>query len=87
MARVNVYLCALILLLSFCNILLQEIGSVEGRTLTKFTVTTAEEIGADSSVPPSPPAEPLQPPPSHGVDTFRPTAPGHSPGIGHSVHN
>ncbi|KFK32740.1 hypothetical protein AALP_AA6G282700 [Arabis alpina] len=48
---------------------------------------TAGEIGADGSAPPSPLAESLQPPPSHGVDTFRPTAPGHSPGIGHSVHN
>ncbi|CAE6004428.1 unnamed protein product [Arabidopsis arenosa] len=62
-------------------------GSIEGRTLTKSTLTTSEEIGADGSVLLSPPAEPLEPPPSHGVDTFRPTAPGHSPGIGHSVHN
>ncbi|XP_020206960.1 precursor of CEP5 [Cajanus cajan] len=27
------------------------------------------------------------PPPAHGVDDFRPTTPGHSPGVGHSVHN
>ncbi|XP_042493782.1 precursor of CEP9-like [Macadamia integrifolia] len=26
------------------------------------------------------------PPPGH-IEDFRPTAPGHSPGIGHSVHN
>lgn len=31
----------------------------------------------------------MQPPPSppHGVEDFRPTAPGHSPGAGHAVHN
>ncbi|GJW46323.1 putative encoded peptide [Tanacetum coccineum] len=27
------------------------------------------------------------PPPSHGADVFRPTAPGHSPGVGHAIHN
>ncbi|KAG7571894.1 hypothetical protein ISN44_As09g002950 [Arabidopsis suecica] len=81
MARVNVYLFAFIFLLTIT------IGSIEGRTLTKSTLTTSDEIGADGSVLLSPPAEPLEPPPSHGVDTFRPTAPGHSPGIGHSVHN
>lgn len=84
MARINVYLFAFMLLLT----IKQEFGSVEGRTLTKSTMgSTAEEISAGGSVPLLPPAEPLQPPPSHGVDTFRPTVPGHSPGIGHSVHN
>lgn len=28
-----------------------------------------------------------QVPPPSGVDAFRPTNPGHSPGVGHSVHN
>ncbi|KAI5319349.1 Hypothetical predicted protein [Prunus dulcis] len=28
-----------------------------------------------------------QPPPAHGVEDFRPTAPGHSPGVGHSIEN
>ncbi|KAF8049814.1 hypothetical protein N665_2114s0003 [Sinapis alba] len=83
MARINVYLFAFILLLT----IKQELCSVEGRTLAKSTVAKAEEIGADGSVPLLPSAEPLQPPPSHGVDTFRPTAPGNSPGIGHAVHS
>ncbi|XP_018438970.1 precursor of CEP3-like [Raphanus sativus] len=83
MARINVYLFAFMLLLTIN----QEFGSVEGRTLTKSTMRTVEEIGEDGSMTLSPPAEPFQPPPSHGVDTFRPTVPGHSPGIGHSVHN
>ncbi|KAI3503101.1 hypothetical protein L1887_31537 [Cichorium endivia] len=30
---------------------------------------------------------PSQVPPPAGVDAFRPTTPGHSPGVGHSVHN
>ncbi|KAF5178811.1 hypothetical protein FRX31_031601 [Thalictrum thalictroides] len=42
--------------------------------------------------PPSPTNNPRPPghtdsrPPGH-VEDFRPTAPGHSPGIGHSIHN
>ncbi|XP_058770554.1 precursor of CEP5-like [Vicia villosa] len=31
--------------------------------------------------------EPSPPSPAHDINDFRPTAPGHSPGIGHSVHN
>ncbi|GJW46324.1 precursor of CEP3-like protein [Tanacetum coccineum] len=27
------------------------------------------------------------PPPPHGVEDFRPTAPGHSPGAGHTIQN
>lgn len=27
------------------------------------------------------------PPPRHDTSDFRPTAPGHSPGVGHSAHN
>ena len=27
------------------------------------------------------------PPPGRDINDFRPTAPGHSPGVGHSVHN
>lgn len=35
----------------------------------------------------SPPIGDIAPPPSHDVGDFRPTTPGHSPGIGHSIHN
>ncbi|KAJ4848668.1 hypothetical protein Tsubulata_041006 [Turnera subulata] len=38
--------------------------------------------------PPTPPAPAVgqpAPPPGHRVDDFRPTAPGHSPGVGHSL--
>ncbi|PWA66103.1 hypothetical protein CTI12_AA329230 [Artemisia annua] len=30
--------------------------------------------------------QPTTPPP-HGADDFRPTAPGHSPGVGHAIHS
>ncbi|KAK7252838.1 hypothetical protein RIF29_37070 [Crotalaria pallida] len=42
------------------------------------TLLPSEADGATTGVPP---------PPGHGIDDFRPTAPGHSPGVGHSVHN
>ncbi|KAI9113607.1 hypothetical protein K1719_015534 [Acacia pycnantha] len=35
----------------------------------------------------SPPMPPSEATPSHNIDDFRPTAPGHSPGAGHSVRN
>ncbi|CAN1190886.1 Precursor of CEP3 [Linum perenne] len=71
-------------------------------TLTTNAVTnTTKEyssfINADVSeslgVPPPPSVgstdEPQSPPTpaGRGVDGFRPTTPGHSPGVGHSTHN
>ncbi|XP_052205146.1 precursor of CEP6-like [Diospyros lotus] len=40
-----------------------------------------------SAVAPSQVSEESRPPPPAHVDNFRPTNPGHSPGIGHSVKN
>ncbi|KAK7307617.1 hypothetical protein VNO77_40842 [Canavalia gladiata] len=40
--------------------------------------------------PPTPPSEVVGMPPAapgRDVDNFRPTAPGHSPGVGHSIHD
>lgn len=39
--------------------------------------------------PPPPPSLGVSgpPPPGHDIDDFRPTAPGHSPGVGHSIEN
>lgn len=50
---------------------------------------------ANVSPPPAPTTLPLPPPlvstvpPAlpHSLDDFRPTAPGHSPGVGHNIHN
>ncbi|CAN8284020.1 unnamed protein product [Cochlearia groenlandica] len=76
MARINVYLHAFIFILTI-NIILQNIGYVQARPLTTKSTVANGFVS---------PAEPFEPPPSHGVETFRPTVPGHSPGIGHSVH-
>lgn len=43
-----------------------------------------------SPPPPPPPTEgelSQPPPPGHGITDFRPTSPGHSPGVGHSIQN
>ncbi|CAN0864194.1 Precursor of CEP3 [Linum grandiflorum] len=47
-------------------------------------------VSESLDVPASPSTdEPLAPPSpaGRGVDGFRPTTPGHSPGVGHSTHN
>ncbi|PIN23759.1 hypothetical protein CDL12_03514 [Handroanthus impetiginosus] len=49
------------------------------------TAACGNEAALTQPTPPSPPATESQPPPSGHADDFRPTAPGHSPGIGHSV--
>ncbi|KAK3412169.1 hypothetical protein EUGRSUZ_I00950 [Eucalyptus grandis] len=56
------------------------------------TLNEATNTDASSSPPPSPPTAMVgatTPPPSPGrsLDDFRPTAPGHSPGVGHSLQN
>ncbi|CAL1380612.1 unnamed protein product [Linum trigynum] len=66
-----------------------------------FTTIVAEVEETAITSPPPPPvvvapgsqatSEPQQPPaaaaPGRGTDDFRPTTPGHSPGVGHSTHN
>ncbi|KAK7406567.1 hypothetical protein VNO78_08194 [Psophocarpus tetragonolobus] len=47
------------------------------------TTNNVAPLLADVS-PPTPPSAAL---PGRDVDNFRPTAPGHSPGVGHTVHN
>ncbi|RDX57774.1 Precursor of CEP3, partial [Mucuna pruriens] len=54
------------------------ISATNAATLTKVSpLTPSTMVGATGAAPP----------PGHGVDDFRPTTPGHSPGVGHSVHN
>lgn len=59
---------------------------IMGREAAEF-----DEHIANESLPTSPPHAQVvarsQPPPSGHVETFRPTSPGHSPGIGHSLEN
>ncbi|OIV92887.1 hypothetical protein TanjilG_01021 [Lupinus angustifolius] len=70
--------------------------SIEGRYLKSENVhggvsTTNEDTLTQVSPPTLPSmvdgATTVAPPPGHGIDGFRPTVPGHSPGVGHSVHN
>ncbi|PIN23758.1 hypothetical protein CDL12_03513 [Handroanthus impetiginosus] len=49
------------------------------------TAACRNEPALTQPTPPSPPATESQLPPSRHADDFRPTAPGHRPGIGHSV--
>lgn len=49
--------------------------------LTNMTPPNVAVNGATGE--PSPPP----PPPGRDISDFRPTTPGHSPGIGHSIHN
>nr|GLL39049.1 hypothetical protein CDL12_03514 [Ipomoea trifida] len=54
-----------------------EVDNIESATLGEPTVPGPTAPAASRSPPPPPPGR---------VDDFRPTAPGHSPGIGHSLH-
>lgn len=83
-------------------IFFQEIQSTEGRQLnsgmkkgsselkTHVKITKFAEHNANESLPTKPPTQVVaksQPPPSGHVEAFRPTSPGHSPGIGHFLQN
>ena len=56
-----------------------DISTINGAKLTKVSppMIPSALVGATGA----PPAL------GHDVDDFRPTDPGHSPGVGHSVHN
>nr|GMC62308.1 precursor of CEP8-like [Ipomoea batatas] len=68
--------CFLFLLVLFMSS--HELGGVEGRRLR--SERNVGEVGFQSSSVAA--ASRVA-----RVDAFRPTAPGHSPGVGHSVHN
>ncbi|CAL0314418.1 unnamed protein product [Lupinus luteus] len=75
----------------------QGFHSTEGRYLNLDNVhggvsTTTNEDTLTQVSPPTLPsmedgATTVAPPPGHDIDGFRPTVPGHSPGVGHSIHN
>lgn len=50
------------------------------------TVKVAKDILSPPTAPSDGVGESMPPPPKH-ADDFRPTAPGHSPGVGHSLQN
>lgn len=84
----NKFLLSLVLLalIIFC----QGFHSIEGRYL-KSGETIKHQMHSGISTtnvadvsPPTPPSAAV---PGRDVDNFRPTAPGHSPGVGHAAHN
>ncbi|KAK9678570.1 hypothetical protein RND81_11G219900 [Saponaria officinalis] len=57
-------------------------GQIKGAGYRKqLQVAVSVQMTSDIQSPPTPP------PSSGHLDTFRPTAPGTSPGAGHSIHN
>ncbi|KAL4372776.1 hypothetical protein HN51_006762 [Arachis hypogaea] len=75
------------ILLAFILIFFIGFSSIQARTLKSSSEAIqvahqplGEAVAATPELVPPPP-------PSHDVNDFRPTAPGHSPGVGHSVHN
>lgn len=60
-------------------------NNMHGNSLA--TTNAATPINGSPPPPMPPSAVGGAPPPSHGVGDFRPTTPGHSPGVGHSIHN
>ena len=65
--------------------LCMEFPSTEGRYLK----SEGNEVRSTTNVANLIVVSPPSPPPAEGRDVsdFRPTNPGHSPGVGHSVHN
>lgn len=89
-----------VLILTLIIIINLQIPSVEGRHLKKSrNGAPYADKAALTKLKAHTPSTPSQtmtlvesqmqppPPPSHGVEDFRPTGPGHSPGAGHSIHN
>ncbi|KAJ1415220.1 hypothetical protein SESBI_18171 [Sesbania bispinosa] len=69
--------------LGFLLIALIIFQSIEGRYLK----SDESESQSDGGISNSTTNAAVPPPPGRDVDDFRPTAPGHSPGVGHSIHN
>lgn len=90
----TLYACVFLMMVFFIGF-----NCVHGRTLKNMNVDDSKTImmekhndliGDEKAVQLSPPPPPPSPPPpgGKGAEDFRPTTPGHSPGIGHSLsHN
>lgn len=87
----TLYACVILMIVFFLGF-----NRVHGRTLAnmkvddnKTTIMAKQNdlIGHEKVVQLSPPPPPPSPPPSggKGAEEFRPTTPGHSPSIGHSL--
>lgn len=68
----------------------KKINPVKNANLHGDEYATAKEANASNASSPTEPSVVVglsTPPPPRHVDDFRPTAPGHSPGVGHSLQN
>lgn len=73
----------LVMMLFVVLVLIVHVHEGEGRHLKlDKTSTTRKSMNRSSDDHPS-----IQTSQEHDIDDFRPTAPGHSPGVGHSIHN
>ncbi|XP_028783730.1 precursor of CEP5-like [Neltuma alba] len=85
MAQNKLTISIIILALIFC----QTFQSIHGiRNLVKsqgLQNQNGDLVTAKAYVPP--PAPPSEAALGNHLDDFRPTSPGHSPGVGHSTHN
>ena len=62
-------------------------NSLHGEEFPTVRVTANANLISPPAAPSVAVGESLPPPPPRHVDDFRPTAPGHSPGVGHSLGN
>lgn len=71
---------------------LRNIQTVQYKSVDHQEIAGSKPVVVSPPTPVTPPQSEVAgaaqpPPPAHGIDDFRPTAPGHSPGVGHSLHN
>ena len=75
---------------TYGRVLAKETGTILDRKINLHGLNINKAAVANMQSPPSPPSVVIgttQAPPPKKVDDFRPTAPGHSPGVGHSLQN
>ncbi|XWS33633.1 hypothetical protein CRYUN_Cryun22dG0099600 [Craigia yunnanensis] len=75
---------------TYGRILAKETGTILDRKINLHGVNINKTAVANTQSPPSPPSLVIgstQAPPLKNEDDFRPTTPGHSPGVGHSLQN
>ncbi|TYH29025.1 hypothetical protein ES288_A02G191200v1 [Gossypium darwinii] len=58
-----------------------------GTNFNKAAVANTQSLASSSSPTPSVVVGATETPPPKNANDFRPTAPGHSPGVGHSLQN
>lgn len=71
---------------------LRNLQTDQYKSVDHHEIAASKPVAVSPPTPVTPPRSEVAgaaqpPPPAHGIDDFRPTAPGHSPGVGHSLHN